>query len=71
MTDALSVHVLGQEDSPIVAGSLYGKVEPEKSSWYIREKKKQGTMRVEELVLTLHKASPSGPWRDLFKSHYV
>ena len=70
-TEALSVYVAGQDDAPVVAGVLCGRIEPSKCTWRVRRAKPRGMMAIDELVVTIAKADPSAIWRDLFKSFYV
>lgn len=67
---ALNLHVVGQEDEPIIGGQLWGTLDPERSSWHIRAAKPKGSMKIDEIVLNLAKEKGS-VWRGFFKKHYV
>lgn len=64
------VHVAGQEDVPLLGGVLQHEIDPAGCRWRIRKCKRLGNVAVEEMVITLKKASAGG-WRDLLQAHYV
>ena len=69
--DAISVYIAGQEDAPMVAGQCGGALDLGKCAWRVRHAKPMGTMKIDEIVITIAKADPDAYWGDLFKTHYV
>ena len=70
----LSVAVVGQEDAPILAGELGGRLDTARCGWRVRASKSSrahGTTPMAEIVITLVKAEPDAYWSTLFKAHYV
>ena len=68
-TNHLSVYVAGQENAPMLAGQLRGKIDPERSTWRIRKGKKMkgSTLAIEEIVVELQKEAGENYWREPFK----
>ena len=73
--EALNVHIAGQEDAPMLGGELRGRIDVSKCTWRIRSakpRKSAPSIKVEEMVISLAKASGGGYWHgDLFKSTYA
>jgi len=67
---SLNVHVVGQEEKPLLGGELGGRIAPAKCTWSVREAAPIGTMQVEEIELHLVKETPA-MWRDLLKQAYT
>jgi hypothetical protein len=63
--DALNIHVAGQEERPMLAGFLWGRIDPNQCTWRIRKGKPRGTQATDELEVTIVKENP-GYWGDLF-----
>ena len=73
--EALNVHIAGQEDAPMLGGELRGRIDVSKCTWRIRSakpRKSAPSIKVEEMVISLAKASGGGYWHgDLFISTYA
>ena len=71
-SDAINVHVAGQEEAPMLAGQLHGKIDVARCSWSVRAAEARGSMQIEEIVIRLRKAAGhKQQWHDLLKVAYV
>ena len=69
--DAFSLHVVGQEDAPLLAGETSGPLNPKGSSWRVANYRTKGTQRLLDIEITLQRA-PEGGWSgDLIKTWLV
>eukprot|EP00966_Prymnesium_polylepis_P077228 1788966-Prymnesium_polylepis.1 len=70
--DAFNLHVVGQEEAPILAGETAGALDPSGCSWRVgRASKKKGTQMAVNIELTLRKAAGSRWGHQLIKTWYV
>ena len=77
--DSLSLYVAGQEDAPLLAGELHGRLDPARCSWTVaaRAALVPGAAAAggdddgaREIEITLRKAT-AADWPDLIKTWYV
>ena len=69
--DAFNLHLVGQEEMPLLAGELHGRVLPDRCSWKVRPAyAADGVARTMEVAVTLRKAEPAN-WVDLIKTWYI
>ena len=59
------------KDAPIIGGELYGRIVPHKCSWRVKEGTPIGSMRIEEIHVTLVKEVPGAMWKMLLRKPYT
>ena len=69
-SDAFNIHLAGQEDTPLLAGELFGRLLPHKCSWRLTSPRDGDAGEQAEVAVTLFKAEPA-TWPDLIKTWYT
>ena len=69
-SDAFNIHLAGQEDTPLLAGELFGRLLPHKCSWRLNPPRDGDAGEQAEVAVTLFKAEPA-TWPDLIKTWYT
>ena len=59
-----------QEDTPLLAGELFGRLLPHKCSWRLNPPRDGDAGEQAEVAVTLFKAEPA-TWPDLIKTWYT